>query len=69
VHADAPPFFILHGTDDSVIPVQEGRDFVAALSAVSTAPVITPRSRMRSTPSTFSAPRTGSTPRPRWNAS
>lgn len=40
VHADAPPFFVLHGTDDSVIPVQEGRDFVAALQAVSKAPVI-----------------------------
>ncbi|AIL30002.1 MULTISPECIES: alpha/beta hydrolase [Mycobacteriaceae] len=40
VHADAPPFFVLHGADDSVIPVQEGRDFVAALRAVSKAPVI-----------------------------
>ncbi|TQK29980.1 alpha/beta hydrolase [Arthrobacter sp. SLBN-53] len=40
VHADAPPFFVLHGADDSVIPVQEGRDFVAALRAVSKSPVI-----------------------------
>ncbi|MGN7778673.1 alpha/beta hydrolase [Mycolicibacterium sp. 22603] len=40
VHADAPPFFVLHGADDSVIPVQEGRDFVAALRAVSKAPVV-----------------------------
>lgn len=40
VHADAPPFFVLHGTDDSVIPVREGRDFVDALKSVSTSPVI-----------------------------
>ena len=25
---DAPPFFVLHGTDDSIIPVDEGREFV-----------------------------------------
>jgi acetyl esterase/lipase len=31
VRADAPPFFILHGTDDSLIPVPEAREFVAAL--------------------------------------
>ena len=36
--ADAP-FFVLHGTDDSIIPVTEGREFVEALRAVSTAPV------------------------------
>ncbi|MGE2692044.1 alpha/beta hydrolase [Mycolicibacterium pulveris] len=36
---DAPPFFILHGQDDSIIPVQEGRDFADALSKVSTATV------------------------------
>lgn len=40
VRADAPPFFILHGQDDSIIPVQEGRDFADALRAVSDAPVI-----------------------------
>lgn len=40
VRADAPPFFILHGEDDSIIPVQEGRDFAAALKGVSTNPVI-----------------------------
>ncbi len=39
VRADAPPFFVLHGTDDSIIPVTEGREFVEALRAVSTAPV------------------------------
>ena len=35
VHADAPPFFVLHGANDSIIPVGEARDFVAALRAVS----------------------------------
>ena len=40
VRADAPPFFVLHGEDDSIIPVQEGRDFVAALQGVSRNPVI-----------------------------
>ncbi|KUI00718.1 alpha/beta hydrolase [Mycobacterium sp. IS-3022] len=28
---DAPPFFVLHGQDDSIIPVQEGREFAEAL--------------------------------------
>jgi acetyl esterase/lipase len=32
VRADAPPFFVLHGTDDSIIPVGEGREFVDALA-------------------------------------
>ena len=32
VRPDAPPFFVLHGEDDSIIPVGEGREFVAALS-------------------------------------
>ncbi len=31
VRADAPPFFVLHGVDDSLIPVPEARQFVAAL--------------------------------------
>ena len=35
VRPDAPPFFVLHGTDDSLIPVPEARDFVAALRDVS----------------------------------
>ncbi|RAV18218.1 alpha/beta hydrolase [Mycolicibacterium sp. GF69] len=39
VRADAPPFFVLHGQDDSIIPVQEGRDFVEALREVSTSTV------------------------------
>lgn len=36
VHPDAPPFFILHGEDDSIIPVREGREFADALREVST---------------------------------
>jgi acetyl esterase/lipase len=39
VHPDAPPFFVLHGADDTLIPVEEGREFVAALRKVSNAPV------------------------------
>ncbi|WP_197383024.1 alpha/beta hydrolase [Mycolicibacterium mengxianglii] len=35
LRSDAPPFFVLHGTDDSIIPVPEGRDFVDALRKVS----------------------------------
>jgi acetyl esterase/lipase len=35
VRSDAPPFFILHGADDSIIPVPEGREFAEALRAVS----------------------------------
>jgi acetyl esterase/lipase len=31
VRPDAPPFFILHGADDSIIPVGEGREFAKAL--------------------------------------
>lgn len=39
VRPDAPPFFVLHGQDDSIIPVQEGREFVEALREVSTSTV------------------------------
>lgn len=35
VHADAPPFLIVHGTHDSLCPVAEARSFSAALRAVS----------------------------------
>ena len=31
VRPDAPPFFVLHGVDDSLIPAGEAREFVAAL--------------------------------------
>ena len=40
VRPDAPPFFVVHGQDDSIIPVGEARDFVAAMRAVSTSPVV-----------------------------
>jgi acetyl esterase/lipase len=36
---DAPPFFILHGQDDSIIPVAEAREFTEALRGVSTSTV------------------------------
>lgn len=36
---DAPPFFILHGKDDSIIPVPEGREFAEELGKVSTSAV------------------------------
>ena len=39
LRADAPPFFVLHGRDDSLIPVGEAQDFVQELRAVSKSPV------------------------------
>ena len=39
IRADAPPFFVVHGTRDTLVPVSQARDFVAALRAVSEAPV------------------------------
>lgn len=39
VHPEAPPFFVLHGDADSLIPVEEAREFVEALRAVSREPV------------------------------
>jgi acetyl esterase/lipase len=35
VHADAPPFLVVHGTGDSVIPVAQARSFVERLRDVS----------------------------------
>jgi acetyl esterase/lipase len=35
VHADAPPFLVIHGTSDSVIPVEQARSFVERLRAAS----------------------------------
>ncbi len=40
VRPDAPPFFVLHGTDDSIIPVTEGRAFAEAMQAASDSPVV-----------------------------
>jgi acetyl esterase/lipase len=39
VNADAPPFFVLHGTNDSLVPVVDARAFVAALREVAKNPV------------------------------
>jgi acetyl esterase/lipase len=35
VNPDAPPFFVVHGTNDTLVPVADARAFVAALRAVS----------------------------------
>ncbi|OBG32929.1 esterase [Mycobacterium alsense] len=40
VSADAPPFFVLHGTNDSLIPVEQARSFTARLREVSRQPVV-----------------------------
>lgn len=40
VNADAPPFFVLHGTNDSLIPVEQARSFTARLREVSRQPVV-----------------------------
>lgn len=39
VHAEAPPFLVIHGAADSVVPVAEAHQFVAALRAASRSPV------------------------------
>ncbi|MGV0852586.1 alpha/beta hydrolase fold domain-containing protein [Mycolicibacterium phlei] len=40
VTADAPPMFVLHGTNDSLVPVEQARAFVAKLHKVSTQPIV-----------------------------
>lgn len=39
VHADAPPFLVVHGNRDSLVPVSQARDFVSQLRDVSSNPV------------------------------
>ncbi len=39
IHADAPPFFLIHGEHDAIIPVDEARQFYTALTAQSRNPV------------------------------
>ena len=39
VHADAPPTLVIHGSDDVLVPVEMGRDFVEALRATSNSAV------------------------------
>jgi acetyl esterase/lipase len=40
ISADAPPFFVLHGRNDSLVPVEQARAFTARLRDVSTSPVV-----------------------------
>ena len=40
VHRQAPPFFVIHGTHDSLVSTAESRQFVAALRTASKAPVV-----------------------------
>jgi acetyl esterase/lipase len=40
VGPDAPPFFVLHGTNDSLIPVEQARSFVDDLRKASHNPVV-----------------------------
>lgn len=39
ITGDAPPFFVIHGTNDTLIPVPDARDFVTKLREVSREPV------------------------------
>lgn len=39
VHADAPPFLVIHGERDTLVPVEDARDFVDRLRSVSKEPV------------------------------
>jgi acetyl esterase/lipase len=39
VHAGAPPFLVIHGSADTMIPVEEARHFVTALRQISANPV------------------------------
>ncbi len=40
VAAEAPPFFVLHGRNDSLVPVEQARSFVTKLRDVSSQPVV-----------------------------
>lgn len=40
IQADAPPMFVVHGTTDSLVFVEDARDFVNALRAKTNAPVV-----------------------------
>jgi dipeptidyl aminopeptidase/acylaminoacyl peptidase len=39
VRRDAPPFFVIHGRSDSLVGVEQAREFVRALRQVSEQPV------------------------------
>ncbi|HUR51176.1 MAG TPA: alpha/beta hydrolase [Mycobacteriales bacterium] len=40
VHADAPPFLVIHGRNDTLVPVQEARLLVERLRSMSAGPVL-----------------------------
>jgi acetyl esterase/lipase len=40
IHPDAPPFLLIHGDRDTMVPVEWGRRFAEALRAVSRQPVV-----------------------------
>jgi acetyl esterase/lipase len=40
VSTDAPPFFVLHGRNDSLVPVEQARGFVDKLRQFSKQPVV-----------------------------
>lgn len=40
LRADAPPFFVIHGTNDNLAPVAQARRFAEALRQVSHEPVL-----------------------------
>jgi acetyl esterase/lipase len=40
VHVDAPPFFVIHGSHDTLVPVEDARDFAERLRTVSDSPVL-----------------------------
>jgi acetyl esterase/lipase len=39
IHPDAPPFLVIHGTHDTLVPVGEARAFVDRMRRISRAPV------------------------------
>lgn len=39
VHPDAPPYMVIHGDRDTLVPVGDARDFVARLREISSAEV------------------------------
>jgi acetyl esterase/lipase len=40
IHPDAPPFMVVHGTNDSFLPVEQARAFAEELQRTSTSPVV-----------------------------
>ena len=40
VRADAPPFFVIHGSHDTLVPVEDAREFSELLRAASDSPVL-----------------------------